>query len=69
MKENYTVCRCKQVTYAEIADALEQNTQFSDVLKAFERVQEITHCSTGCGSCHDKIMAIISDVLMGHDPL
>ena len=29
----------------------------------FEDVQKITHCSTGCGGCHDKIMAIISDLM------
>ena len=31
--------------------------------KEFEDVQKITHCSTGCGGCHDKIMAIISDLM------
>ena len=30
------------------------------------RVQELTKASTGCGGCHDKVMGIISDVMMGH---
>ena len=67
MKENYTVCNCKQVTYWDILDALHDNTNFSDVLQAFESVQKATHCSTGCGTCHDKVMGILSDVLMGHE--
>ncbi|MBR7165197.1 MAG: (2Fe-2S)-binding protein [Clostridia bacterium] len=67
MKENYMVCNCKQVSYAAIADALHQNKNFSDVLEAFEDVKAVTHCSTGCGGCHDKVLDIISDILMGHD--
>ncbi len=59
------VCNCKQVSYSDILDALETNGRFSDVLKAFESVQEVTHCSTGCGGCHDKVMAVISEVMMG----
>ncbi|MBR3837380.1 MAG: (2Fe-2S)-binding protein [Clostridia bacterium] len=67
MKENYMVCNCKQVSYAAIADALHRNKNFSDVLEAFEDVKAVTHCSTGCGGCHDKVLDIISDILMGHD--
>ena len=66
MKENYMVCNCKQVSYSAIADALHQHEKFSDVLEAFESVKEITHCSTGCGGCHDKVLDVISDILMGH---
>ena len=66
MKENYMVCNCMQVSYSAIADALQQKETFSDVLQAFESVKDITHCSTGCGGCHDKVMGIISDILMGH---
>ncbi len=69
MKENYTVCHCKQVTYAQIADALDMHTQFDSVLDAFQDVQNVTHCSTGCGGCHQKIMNIISDLMMGHDTI
>ena len=67
MKENYMVCKCKQVSYADIADALHQESNFSDVLKAFDKVQDITHCSTGCGGCHDKVLDVISSILMGSE--
>jgi NAD(P)H-nitrite reductase large subunit len=68
MKENYMVCNCKQVRYSDIADALQKNKEFSSVIEAFESVKEVTCCSTGCGGCHDKVMGIISDILMGHEP-
>ena len=67
MVENYTVCNCKQVSYADIANALDTHKDFNSVLDAFEDVQNVTHCSTGCGGCHDKVLAVISDILMGHE--
>lgn len=65
MKENYMVCNCKQVSYVDIAEALQVHNKFTDVLAAFEDVQKVTHCSTGCGGCHDKVLDIISELLMG----
>ncbi|MBR5134310.1 MAG: (2Fe-2S)-binding protein [Clostridia bacterium] len=65
MQENYTVCNCKQVTYAQIADALDTHKRFESVLDAFADVQEVTHCSTGCGGCHQKVLDIISELMMG----
>ena len=53
MMENYTICNCKKVTYADV----------ENVEKAFEDVQRITKCSTGCGGCHDKIMDTISKIM------
>ena len=47
MKENYTICKCKKVTYFDIADALHNNKRFDNVLQAFEDVKKVTHCSTG----------------------
>jgi len=67
MKENYTICKCKKVSYYEIADALHKNKKFSDVLEAFEDVKKVTHCSTGCGGCHDKVLDVISEILMGSE--
>lgn len=64
MVENYTVCNCKKVTYADIANALDLNKNFDSVLSAFEDVQKITHCSTGCGGCHQKVLDIISEIMM-----
>ena len=65
MTENYMVCNCKQVSYNDIASAIENNTKFDDVLKTFESVQKITHCSTGCGGCHQKVLDIISNIING----
>ena len=36
-----------------------------DVLEVFADVQRITHCSTGCGGCHDKVLDVISQIMMG----
>ena len=65
MKENYMVCNCKQVSYGTILDALQELSNLDDVLSVFESVKDVTHCSTGCGGCHDKVMQIISDVMAG----
>ena len=60
---NYTICNCKQVSYFDIADALENNNKFNDVLEAFKSVLEITQCSTGCGGCYPKILDAISEIM------
>ena len=65
MKENYIVCNCKKVSYNDIVNALEGHDKFEDAIKVFEDVQKITHCSTGCGGCHDKVLDFISSVMMG----
>ena len=61
--ENYMICNCKQVSYFDVEDALHSENSFADVTKAFEHVQEVTHCSTGCGGCHDKILGVISELM------
>ena len=65
MKENYMICNCKQVSYNDIADALHKNNKFDDVLEAFDDVQKVTHCSTGCGGCHQKVLDVISEIMSG----
>ena len=65
MKENYTVCNCKKVSYNDIANALSDMKRFSDVLAAFEDVKKVTHCSTGCGGCHQQVLDVISEIMMG----
>ncbi len=65
MQENYMVCNCKQVSYADIANALDTQKDFNSVLSAFEDVQKVTHCSTGCGGCHQKVLDLISEIMMG----
>lgn len=64
MTTNEMICNCKQVSYSDVEDALRQLGKFDDVLKTFDEVQKITHCSTGCGGCHDKILHAISDIMM-----
>ena len=64
MRENILICNCKKVTYGDIEDALHLHASFPDVLTAFEDVQKVTHCSTGCGGCHDKVLNVISEIMM-----
>ena len=64
MKENYIVCNCKQVSYADIEEALFKHKRFEDVLSAFNDIQMQTHCSTGCGGCHDKVLGVISEIML-----
>lgn len=61
--ENYTICNCKKVTYADIEDALHNEKHFENVEKAFADVQKVTKCSTGCGGCHQKIIETISEIM------
>ena len=61
--ENYIVCNCTKVSYADIENALYNESKFENVEKLFDDVQKITHCSTGCGGCHNKIMDIISQIM------
>ena len=53
-----------QVSYNDIEKALDGHNKFEDVLALFDAVQAITHCSTGCGGCHDKVLGIISEIMM-----
>ena len=64
-KENPIICNCMQVSLSDIDNALHQHEKFSSVEEEFKRVQEATHCSTGCGGCHDKVMDIISQMMNG----
>ena len=61
--ENYLICKCKKVSYADVEGALDNAKNFGSVEKMFEDVQRVTHCSTGCGGCHDKIMDVISQIM------
>ena len=65
MKENYIICNCKKVSYIDIAKALQESKKFTDVLEAFESVKKVTNCSTGCGGCHQKVLDVISEIMMG----
>ena len=62
--ENHVICKCKNVSYFDVEDALHQAKSFADLERTFQEVQEITHCSTGCGGCHAKVMDAISELFM-----
>lgn len=63
--ENRMICNCKQVSYFAVEDVVHGMDKIDDAVKAFDEVQKVTHCSTGCGGCHDKIMDAISEIMMG----
>ena len=63
MESSALICKCRQVTYGRIEDAIHEHNDLNDVLKIFDEVQKETNCSTGCGGCHDKILDIIADFL------
>ena len=65
MQANYMICNCKKVSYIDIANALESHSKFENVLEVFEDIQRQTHCSTGCGGCHQKVLDVISEIMMG----
>ena len=65
MKENYIVCNCKKVSFFDIENALHNHNKMEDVIEVFKDVQNVTHCTTGCGGCYQKVLDIISEVLMG----
>ncbi|MDO5336272.1 MAG: (2Fe-2S)-binding protein [Eubacteriales bacterium] len=66
MNTDEMICKCKQVSYSDVENALHQTHKFDDVLETFDEVQKLTHCSTGCGGCHDKIMDAISEIMSGN---
>lgn len=63
--ENYVVCRCNNVKYFDILNAAGEHKDIDSLLKIFEEVKNTTHCSSGCGGCYNKVLAIISEMLSG----
>lgn len=61
--EDYVVCKCNNVTSFDILDEVEKHRDINELLDMFENVKNTTHCSTGCGGCYDKVIAIISDAM------
>ena len=62
-KENYVVCQCNNVSYFDILEALQTHSSIESLMDVFEDVKNTTHCSTGCGGCHDKVVTISSEAL------
>ena len=61
--ENYTICKCNNVSYFDILDALEDHNKIEHLLDVFDDVKKTTHCTTGCGGCYDKVLRVISEVM------
>jgi len=64
--ENYLICKCNNVSYFDILDEIHRHTDVTELLDMFEDVKNTTHCSTGCGGCYDKVIAVISAAMSGH---
>lgn len=62
-KENYLICKCNNVSYFDILDAVQSHGKMESLLDVFEDVKNTTKCSTGCGGCYDKVLAVISELL------
>lgn len=61
--EDYIICNCKQVSYFTILDEVNKHGKIENLLDVFEDVRDNTQCSTGCGCCYNKVLAVISEVL------
>jgi len=64
-EENYVVCRCNNVRYLDIVHAAQDHKDLSSLMSLFDQVKNTTHCSTGCGGCYNKVLAIISEMMSG----
>ena len=56
------VCNCKQVSYANIADAIQSNAKFDDVLKTLESVQKIISVYERAKPIIDKTVPVINNL-------
>jgi bacterioferritin-associated ferredoxin len=63
--EDYVVCRCNNVTFFDILNAAQDHKDMNGLLSIFDAVKDTTKCSTGCGGCYNKVLAILSDILSG----
>ena len=60
--ENYIICKCKNVSFFDVEEAVHKAESFPDLESAF-KVQEVTHSSQVAARCHDKIMDAISQIM------
>lgn len=58
--QDYIICKCNKVSYFDILDAVASNQNIDNLLDVFNNVKNTTRCSTGCGGCYEKVIAVIS---------
>ncbi len=51
------VCVCRNVSLEQLRSAIRAGAH------TFEDLQEVTRCSTGCGTCEPKVRQILADEL------
>ena len=54
---------CNNVTYFDILDEIHGHNDIGNLMDVFTAVKNTTYCSTGCGGCYDKVIAIISEAM------
>jgi len=54
----HKICLCKSVTEKDIRDAVLLNGA-----RNFEEVQQLTKCSTGCGTCEGKVRQLVDQII------
>ena len=64
--ENVLVCRCNNVKFADILNAALAHKDMNSLLAIFDEVKNTTHCSSGCGGCYNKVLAILSEIMSGN---
>lgn len=64
--ENYVICKCNNVKYFDILNAAQEHKDLNGLLSIFDEVKNTTRCSTGCGGCYNKVIAIISEIMSGN---
>ncbi|MBR2387275.1 MAG: (2Fe-2S)-binding protein [Clostridia bacterium] len=65
-KEDYIICKCNNVSFFDIIDEIHKHSDTKALLEMFENVKNTTHCSTGCGGCYEKVLAVISEAMSGN---
>ena len=61
--ENYKICNCNNVSYFDILDAVQKHGKLEQLLDVFEDVKNTTKCTTGCGGCYERVLAVISEMM------
>ncbi len=61
--QNYKICNCNNVTYFDILDAVQKHGKLEQLLDVFEDVKNTTKCTTGCGGCYERVLAVISEMM------